>query len=226
MLRLAVFLNLLLCAVFCLGLEIPALAAPVNNNNTFYIIDRLQVGVRRGPSTEFITSETLNTGDSVTFIAESPDKLWIKVITPSGREGWILRRYLMDTPPAALLLQNSSGEENRDLASTLRALRQENQQSKAQAASLEAQRKELENKLQRLNSDCASAVTLRENHDRLQQQVDEHNETLRALRTENEALNFVSNLRWFLAGGCVLLVGWLIGWLFGRRSRRSGYTRY
>ena len=224
MLRLVGFFKiLLLCAMFCLGPETMALAAP-ESSATFYIIDRLQVGVRRGPSTEYPINETLYTGSSVTFLSESPDKQWARIITPSGREGWILRRYLMDTPPASLLLQQASSDDNRDLTNVLETLRQEAMHSKAQTTSLEAQRRELEHKLQRLSSDCTSAVALRESHDRIQQQLNEQSETLRLLQAENDALNFISNLRWFLAGGCVLLVGLLMGWLFGRRNRRSGYS--
>ncbi len=224
MLRLALILNVMLFLFLALaGQQSPVYAAP-DNTNTLYVSDRLQVGVRRGPSSEYATIETIYTGATVTVLGESADKLWVRIATPSGRDGWVLRRYLIDTPPAALLLQDISSEGSADLNSMLETLRTENQQNKLKLAESEGKRKAAESRLQRLSEDCSSSISLRDNLDQAQQKLAEQHAQLETLRAENESLSFTSNMRWFLAGGCVLMVGWFIGWLFGRRNKRSGYS--
>lgn len=198
----------------------PVYSAPANPS--LYVIDQLQVGVRRGPSTDYATVDVIRTGDKVTFLGESGDKLWVRVTTPNNREGWVSRRYLVDSPPAALLLRDSSPEENADLAAVLENLRLENEKSKTALAESEAQNKNLESRLARLSNDCSSSISLRDNLDETQQKLKEQEQALQTLQAENQALNFTSNLRWFLAGGAVLLAGWFIGWLFGRRNKRTG----
>lgn len=214
---------IILLAVITLGQDTPVFAAPAQNN-TLYVIDHLQIGVRRGPSMEHATIETIQTGASVTYLSESQDKLWVKVVTPSGKEGWMMRRYLMDSPPAALLLKNTSVEGDLDLSAIIENLRIENQENKSKLEESARQLRTTESRLERLTQDCSSSISLRESHDSLQDQLTEQAALIKELQAENESLGFTSNLRWFLAGGCVLLVGWFMGWLFGKRKRGSGYS--
>lgn len=43
---------------------------------------------------------------------------------------------------------------------------------------------------------------------------------LASLKEENKALKNNSNLKWFIAGGCVFLLGWLIGFIVGRMKKK------
>ena len=82
-----------LALISCLWLPGPALAA------TAYIIDELRVSLRSSPCEGCAVVERGMPSGTRLEVAESRDG-WSRVRSPAGKEGWVLSRYLSDTPIA------------------------------------------------------------------------------------------------------------------------------
>jgi SH3 domain protein len=208
-------LNILLIIL----LSAPAWAAP--GAGQLYIIDYIQVGVRQNPSNASSVMETLRTGAKVTRLSLSDDQQWVKIRTQAGAEGWVMMRYLMENPPAAQILN----EMPRDQTEMLNKLRQENSSWQTQAQEQRELAAQWQRKYERLERDSHDIIALRKEYDAVKSSLEAQTVRLRELEAENSSLNFTSNIAWFLAGGSVLLLGWFLGWLFGKR-KRSGWASY
>jgi SH3 domain protein len=188
-----------------------------------YVSDTLYVVVRRGPSLESGPVDNIHTGQTLILLDESADKQWVKIQTPGAKTGWVMRRYLMDKPPLALYLNAGQLDENGDnIADALNKLNEQNQLSQDTLRESEEARQALEKRLQTTTADCASAITLRQERDSFEAKLAEQEKFLQEIKLENESLGFSNNLQWFLTGGAVMMLGWLLGWLFGRR--RSSWS--
>lgn len=195
-----------------------ALAQPGLAAKTLYVSDRLQVIVRTSPNQEAKTIDYVATGEVVTVLETAGDG-WVKVRTSDGKEGWALARYFVEEPPAAVRLKDLDPQ-SKNLAQKLDEARKEALDAKAKLAQAEARSQQAEAAYQKLRVDSADVIRLREDCQKLNQDFQQQGQKLEELATENESLRFGTNLKWFLAGGGVLLVGWLMGLAFGRRKRR------
>lgn len=208
--------------VAALGLFLLALglwAAPDLAAKEMYVSDRMQITVRTGPTTDNRVIEMITSGDQVTILEETNDG-WAKVRTASGKEGWVLRRFLIDDVPAAMRLQELTDGQGKNLAQRLEEAKREGGEAKRLQATAETRAREAEAALQKLQTECAEVVKLRDEYGKLQEEYQQQTADMEELSTEIESLRFSTNLKWFLAGGGVLFLGWLIGLAFGRRKKR------
>lgn len=193
-------------------------AGPALAQKTYYVSDRMQITVRTGPSTENRVIEMISSGDEVTLLEETPEG-WARVQTRSGKDGWVLRRFLIDDKPAVLKLKDQSPQD-RGMTQRLEEANRAAQEAGRNQAQAEARAQEAETKLAQLQSDCTEVIKLRDDFAKLQEEYQQQSQNLEELGTENESLRFGTNLKWFLAGGGVLVLGWIMGLAFGRRKRR------
>jgi SH3 domain protein len=194
-------------------------AAPDLAAKGMYVSDRMQITVRTGPTTENRVIEMISSGDQVTVLEETNDG-WARVRTASGKEGWVLRRFLIDEIPAVVRLHEFADGQGKNLAQRLEEAKREGGEAKRLQALAETRAREAEAALQKLQSECAEVVKLREEYGRLQEEYQQQTQEIEELSTEIESMRFSTNLKWFLAGGGVLFLGWLIGLAFGRRKKR------
>ncbi len=120
-------------------------------------------------------------------------------------------------------------------SSSVSAVSTENEALKAQVAQLQSdstgsaqKEKELTDKLsalsaayQQLKSGSANYLKLKTEYDSAKTGLDGVRNAAQTLARENEDLKLYRNIQWFLAGGLVLLVGWLLGWGSTRRRKRK-----
>ncbi len=211
----------LLTAWLCLALlwTLPAWAQSYK-----YVTDRLQVTVRSGPSVDNKVIHVVNSGDVVQILSPVQDG-WVKVRTESGKEGWMIARYLQEDMPALLKIKKLDPE-NKTLLSRMEELTGENQKLKLELGKAQSRVAELESAYAKLKKDASAVLDLRTKYKKLQEDYALQKERLQALSTEVESLRLGNNLKWFLAGAGVLLIGWLIGLALGRRKRRSASSLY
>lgn len=151
-------------------------AAPAFAVNKMWVVDNLQLTVRTGPSTENKIIALMNTGEWVEVLKETPEG-WAKVRTPKGKEGWLLKRFLMKERPAVLRLAELSPQA-KETAEKMEALHNENAELKAKVADLEALRQSLE----------ATKKQLASGDNRLETLITENSDLTRALeKVRNEA---------------------------------------
>lgn len=135
-----------------------------------WVVDNLQLTVRTGPSTENKIIALLNTGQWVDILEENGDG-WAKVRTPKGKEGWLLKRFLMKERPAQLRLAELSPQA-KETAEKMEALHNENAELKAKVADLEAVKSSLEETKKQLASGDNRLETLINENTNLKRALD------------------------------------------------------
>lgn len=194
-----------------------------------------EITMRRGQGTDFKIVAVIKDGTPVELLSTSDD--WAQVQLESGREGWVLKRFLSDEPPL--------GEQVQSLQREKQVLSQTAQSMKQRLDALVAEKDEVESRLSdekeqvekelnecvvelttindtylRLQEDTADVVQTKNDLERAQAQVEDLDKQLQLLQEQNKRLSRTETLKWFLAGGGVFLVGWIIG-MISRRSRKK-----
>ena len=201
---------------------------------TRYISDVLVVTVRDQKGDNYNVLETLTTATPVEILDE--DKTYVKVKTPKGTVGYILKQYITKELPKALQIKQLNGQVS-DLQAQLDQLREKSQeslntasQSQAQSDSLTKQleqtRQELatvNNKYQQLLKNSENVINLTTENEQLIEQNKLINSELMVLREENQNFHRSNMIQWFIAGAAVFFGGWLIGKI--SRKKQRGYSR-
>lgn len=94
----------------------------------------------------------------------------------------------------------------------------------AEIKRLQAELGETTYKFEQLEAASLNAQELKSENDRLQAELAATNNTVIQLQQANLALTKNKNIYWFMAGGAVLLLGWLLGRITLRRQRHSSLT--
>lgn len=210
--------------VLSLALAGPSWAAKM------YVIDELIVTVRQGKSITSPVVGRVKSLDSVEVVEVEGE--WSQVRLENGAEGWMQSKYLVHQQPAGLRL----GE----LDNQSEVLAAEIEKYGAENARLTEENKEIRAELEETS---VALAQMEEEHDRISRESEEYQafqaeyETLRneleQVRAEAERLGLSSDatlnkrrLKWFLAGGGVLLAGWVIGVISIKRRRRYDSRLY
>jgi len=183
-----------------------------------------EVPLRRGQGTDYKIDAVISDGTSVSLLEVDGD--WAKIQLGSGKEGWILKRYLSDEKPlrdqVVELVQNKVELEERlvETEDHLNQLTQVHGQTEQALIVCNDDRSTIESDYQQLQKDTADVVQTKKNLISAEKKLDELENHLAALQLENKGLKNNSSLMWFLTGSGVLLFGLLIGVLAGKRSKK------
>ena len=199
-------------------------AAPAVAQETLYVTDQLRITVRSGPSTGNKVIAMAETGDKMTLLGSKADG-WSLLRLSDGKEGWALTRFLQKERPAKLRLAELDPA-NKDQARRLEQTHEENQSLSKNLSETEAKLAELQTRYDKLSADAADVMALKARHKKLQSQFDQQSKQNTELVVENKSLKFSSNLKWFLAGAGVLIIGWLMGLALHRRKKRWNASIY
>lgn len=210
----AIFHYLHLIIFMLISLAIATIAVA----DTSLISNEDEVPVRSGQSTEHKIISLLQKGATVTSLEE--DGYWIRVRTVTGREGWVLKRYL-----------SSSDAQTIDDAFSLPT--DTNRKDEATSPIEEAQPETVSPKTIVPPDDKESLAPkealppVEENPVSLEQKLSTANKELEELRTQltavtikNQDLQEDKQIKWFLAGGGVLIIGWIMGLITCRTRKR------
>ncbi len=192
---------------------------------TQYIQPSSEVAVRRGQGTDFKIVAMVRDGVSVEFLEANED--YAKVRLANGKEGWMLKRFLSNEPPLKELVVSLRAEKE-DLKQ--REI-ETGQKFEAISSTLSQTEKELDSTLEERNQIRADYQTLQENtanviqiRNNLQKTTKENKtlaQKLSLMEQESENMKNDKALKWFLAGGGVLLIGIIIGRMTSQSRRRK-----
>jgi len=190
---------------------------------SLYVIDSLTITVRTGPSAEYEVIGMLRTGDSVDLKEQSGD--WALVRYSGDQEGWVIARYLTETPPNALLLQQLQSEKRTDGELIVR-LKEENSALARENEALAGKLTEAAHKFDELKQGAEGYLGLQEEYEATREKIQALLRSNEQLALENKVLKDVTKIKWFSIGAGVLLGGWVFGFILGRSSRKkkSGLT--
>ena len=209
----------LLAALFCL----PVLSQA---QTTRYVSDELEITMRSGQGIKFGIKKMLPSGARLQVLETDPTG-YSKVKTVDGVEGWVLTRYLSNSPSAREQLETSQQRiaslelEISKFKEEIASISNQNTDVDSQNLSLREKSQRLSKELDDLRRTASNAVALENENRQLKeklQQIDHRNQTL---VVENNALKDNSTRSWFLVGAAVLFSGLLLGLILPRLRLRK-----
>ncbi|MCP4769217.1 MAG: TIGR04211 family SH3 domain-containing protein [Gammaproteobacteria bacterium] len=207
--------TLLLVTLLCTA---PSLQAA----ETRYITDVFEVTMRSGTSTSNSIVSLLNSGQAVTVLEIDLASQYSLVETDNGKKGYVLSRFLMDVPAAKQSLQelntrHAQQQENleqqiSEVAKLEEALGQEMADNDALKTTLRASEQELTE----VRGAAQNTLNILEQNKRLQTVVDQLRQEKTELSDTNAELSDSTQIDWFVRGGAVSLIAFVIGILVTR----------
>ncbi|MCP3176065.1 TIGR04211 family SH3 domain-containing protein [Desulfuromonas sp. KJ2020] len=222
---------------FLVLLTLPLAAAA----ETRYVSDQLVVTLRQQPADQAEVIATMRTDTPLEILAEEGRYLQVRI--PSGEKGYVLSQYVTSELPKPLIiarLQKELAGLQQKLAAAQKAreaainelqniqatLAEESRTTEQQVTELQTAldqtRRELQEATERYDTLLANSrevVNITNARNQLEEDNARLNTEIETIRQENKKLLTTGMIQWFLAGGGVFLIGWLVGKL--SRKRRS-----
>lgn len=197
-----------------------------------YISDQLVVSLREQPLDNAASITYLRTDAPVEILEEAGT--YLKVRTRDGKTGFIKSNYLSQSTPKSTVIQQLEKERDR-LAGKLVELEQQVSTSSSRSGQVESQVGDLQKQLNQSQADLArtrkdyqalqksakNVVAIATDRDRLQKTNQELSATVSRLEEDQAALMQTGAIKWFLAGGGILFLGWLLGKISRSNRRRT-----
>ena len=241
--RCRIKLKLLLMAGFVGTVLILSPVMPVMAE-TRYISDQLIISVREGQADDSQIIGYLMSDTPVEVIEEQEDPAIVKVETPEGMVGWVKKRFLVSETPKSVVIEELKAQ-LKNLEDKLAQLSQNtspNGQTEMKAeyeskiGSLQEEVNREKHKVSTLQNELKQASTEYKKLLEQQRQPSDLKKQLLVLKDKNQELMrdiqearlntgtpyFSGNMKWFLSGAGVLVLGLIIG----RSLRRKPRYRY
>lgn len=204
----------------CLFLSVAAWAEAKH-----YINDSMTITMRTGPGTDRKIIALLGVGQEVEVLQTENE--WTMVRLPNGKEGWVIGRFITDQTPNGIQLSVLQGKFNA-LQTKSASLFEENKTLNADNKKLSADLKATEEKLKNLNNtyeilkkDSKHFLELQEKYKASAAKLSEQTQKAQKYEDELTKLLWNKNIKWFLSGAGVLVLGFIIGFSTKRQRRHS-----
>ena len=195
---------------------------------TMYIYDIIKITVRTGPGVNHKIVAMIKSGESVELLKpEKPEKDWSLVRITNGKEGWVLSRFLTPKEPDGLVLDRLEKEYNllkNQVVSMIeenRVYKKENEKLNSELKTNKEISKKIKSSYETLKKESAEFLELKSNYEKTSSKLIEHTKKAKKLEEELTKLLLHQNIKWFLSGAGVLLLGFVIGFSTKRQRRRS-----
>ncbi len=185
-------------AITLLLLSVMFFIGPAAIAESAYIYEQEQIqdrGIwtRTGPSKEYKVSNRYLPGTKLSIIAGTATNGYTQIIDNRGRKSWIRSSVL--TPTSNVLLD----------------------QARLEIAELKQNH---EDEVKALQAELSARAPLEKMNQTLQSKIAEMQFELESLRQANQAMSAGFDRDTYFAGGVTVIVGILLGWLFGLRGRK------
>jgi SH3 domain protein len=195
---------------------------------TAYITDKFKVTFRSGPSLDNKVVRMLPSGQELEVLDTQGDWSHVRIVGEEGdgSDGWILSRFLIERLPwekKAALLEKQNQELSAKLAATdetQKAASTQAQQLSGDLKKAQASLQDLKKRYDNLKKGASSYLALKEDYNGMKSALDSTQKKVTDLSDENAKLRSSERRKWFITGALVLLCGWLIGLLMGKKQRR------
>lgn len=187
-----------------------------------YVTDEFEVTMRSGTSTSNNILQLLKSGEAVTVLEENVDDRYSLVEIENGKKGYVLNRYLVDSPSSKFQLgqlqikSNEQQEVNALLQSQIKKLQASDEIQQSTSNNLKGLLQATENELSRVRDAAENTLNIVAKNEVLEARVDELTENNLMLGEENANLKDANDMDWFLRGAGVSLIAFLLGILITR----------
>ncbi len=198
------------------------LSINIASAKTRYVTDVFQVTLRSGKSTQNEIVRMLPSGTALEVLEDDPKTGYTRVRTPSGKEGWILTRYLMDLPSARARLSRAetrlakAEQTSGKAGDELNIVSKQKRELETERKKLNDQNVKLSRELARIKQISANAIQMSSENQRLKKQMAENDREIQFLQQENASLQDRSNRDWFMVGALVVVASMIFGILLTR----------
>lgn len=189
-----------------------------------YVSDKIRITVRSGPGIEYKVIAEAESGQAMEMQEERAG--WSRVILTSGKEGWVLSRFLSKT--------RSRGEEFRtlqkaheELTARVDLLARENETLKEENQSLNLLSSENRRSLEEithayevLKAESKDFLKLKADYEQALGRIEEQKAAAERLKIRMEASAWKENAAFFAGGGILVLLGFAIGVMSRGGDRR------
>lgn len=189
---------------------------------TRYITDQFEVTMRSGTSTSNNIILMLKSGQAVTVLEEDVATRYSLVETESGKKGYVLSRFL-DAEPSGRERFASLQVSAEKLRNTIAQLKTELDEYKKikkddseQISTLKSNLSRTEKELEELRVATRDTIRVLEQNDTLKTRINELEAEKLTLSEENAQYKDSTAMDWFVRGGAVTLVAFLLGILVTR----------
>jgi len=210
--------KIIVSALLSLSLLAPLTSAAETSR---YVSDELEITMRTGQGVKFGIRKMLSSGTKLDVIETDPAG-YSKVRTNKGVTGWVLTRYLSNSPSARNQLASSKQKVANlelDLAKykeEIQALSSQNTSSGTENLSLKETSQRLKKELDDLRKTASNAVALNNENRQLKEKLQQIDNQIQSLTIENSTLKDSDAKSWFLIGAAVLFGGLLLGLILPR----------
>jgi len=192
---------------------------------TWYVTDSLEITLRTGPEIDRKIILMLKSGQSMEILEKGEE--WSLVQLPSGREGWVLNRFIQEDVPQSiqlLALQKKYDDLMAGAEAPLQKLKKVNGENTRLRANLERTKRDLgalQKSYKDLRETTADARRIKKERDQLAKALADKSRDTRELKTALEAAEKKNTLWWFIAGAGVLIFGFILGFAIRPRRKRT-----
>ncbi len=192
-----------------------------------YVSDELVINMRSGKGNSFKIIKIIKSGTPLTILKQ--DSGYTRAKTPKGVEGWVLSRFLINTPVARTLLAEAQQnvaqmkEKYDAMESELSTIKNERDILSSSEAKLLSNKETLNVELAKLQKIAARPMELEAENDKLRHKLVEIEAENRLIKQEYQTLEDNSDQEWFMTGAGVLFGGMILGLIFPKL--RSGQRK-
>jgi len=177
---------------------------------TIYVKGVMQITMRTSPGVENKVVAMVESGDTLEILERNDE--WSRVRNTKGKEGWVLTRYLTSEMPVVLLFEGLK-KKNAEISGAMELLKAEN----ARLSATEAKLQELEKSYSLLKNEAANFLDLKKRYDEVTRGFKEQQERISLL----EKSLGKEDIKWFMGGAGVLLLGIMLGMVARKKKRNS-----
>jgi SH3 domain protein len=201
------------------------LSAAASAETKHYINDSMTITMRTGPGTDRKIISLLGVGQEVEILQSQNE--WTMVRLPNGKEGWVISRFITDQTPNDIqlkVLQKRSSDLQTKAASLIeenRTLNADNKKLSADLKTNETKLKNLASTYEALKKDSKHFLELQDKYKASTTKLSEQTQKAQKYEDELTKLLWNQNIKWFLSGAGVLVLGFIIGFSTKRQRRHS-----
>lgn len=182
-----------------------------------YITDEFEITMRSGTSTANNIVRMLQSGEAVTVLEQDLVSKYSLVETDDNKKGYVLSRFLMEQPAARQSLRelNINYEQQRNRISQqegeISALKQSLAQEQSDNQALKKTLRASEQELAEVRGAAEDTLNILEQNKGLETVLEQLKQEKAQLTDINAELNDSTRLDWFVRGGAVCLIAFLVG---------------
>ena len=189
---------------------------------TLYVSDRLEIQMRTGKGTQYRILRMLPSGTALEILEVDQENGYSRVRTPSGVEGWVLSRFLMQGRAARDRLADAEKKlarlelENRKLNASLEDLQKTKGSIDTERDQLVKENRQLSQQLEEIRRAASSALAIDAENKELKSRIVAYERQAQSLQQENQGLKDRTARDWFMVGAGVVILGMIIGLIIPR----------